>query len=138
MLIDKLPNITAKPFSVGFRMEHSQQEIDTALYGSFAKQLPHAEYQFSTHINKQQNQAVYTFCMCPGGQVINASSEPGKLVTNGMSLHARGRKKCECSIISNGSVFYGRCRHCVPRPIGTTRLAGSKWSCTYYVGKKIF
>lgn len=100
MLIDKLPNITAKPFSVGFRMEHSQQEIDTALYGSFAKQLPHAEYQFSTHINKQQNQAVYTFCMCPGGQVINASSEPGKLVTNGMSLHARDGKNANAALLA--------------------------------------
>lgn len=80
--------LTAKPFSVGLRAEHRQETIDRALYHAAAGHpaLPKGEYQLSQHIGAR---CVYTFCMCPGGTVAAAASEPGGVVTNGMSLHAR-------------------------------------------------
>lgn len=81
--------ILPKPFSVGVRIEHLQADIDSALYGSFAGHpaLGHAEYQLS---HDTKGRGVYTFCMCPGGEVIAAASEKETVVVNGMSYHARG------------------------------------------------
>ena len=67
--------MVAKPFSVGVRIEHLQEEINKAQYGDFAQYLPPADYKLSTHLSN--GLGVYTFCMCPGGYVINASSEKG-------------------------------------------------------------
>lgn len=80
--------VEAKPFSVGVRAEHLQQELDRAMYGDEAlfEKLGHAEYQLSL---RKGERGVYTFCMCPGGQVMAAASEEGGVVTNGMSYHAR-------------------------------------------------
>ncbi len=75
-----------KPFSMGFRIEHPQAMIDAAQYGGAAG-LPPAEYKLSCRT--ASGRGVYTFCMCPGGEVVAASSHPGCLVTNGMSRHAR-------------------------------------------------
>lgn len=77
-----------KPFSIGARIEHHQEMIDAALYGKLAGHpaLPHGEYALSY---RTCGRAVYTFCMCPGGQVVAAQSEPDTVVTNGMSFHAR-------------------------------------------------
>jgi len=77
-----------KPFSAGLRIEHLQSDIDNALYGSLSgdPRLPKGEYMLSCNID---GCGVYTFCMCPGGNVVAAASEPGGIVTNGMSLHAR-------------------------------------------------
>ena len=89
MLYDlKLP-IEAKPFSVGARIEHLRQKVDKAQYGRFAgnKKLGSANYKLSTHLDN--GRGVYTFCMCPGGKVVNASSEENRLCTNGMSEFAR-------------------------------------------------
>jgi len=82
-------SIAPKPFSVGVRIEHLQTDIDKALYGDLAghKNLPKGEYQLS-HRN-EFGRAAYTFCMCPGGQVVAAASENGGVVTNGMSAYAR-------------------------------------------------
>ncbi|MBP7401289.1 MAG: FAD-binding protein [Clostridia bacterium] len=78
-----------KPFSAGVRIEHPQTWIDTAQYGTLAghPDLPRAEYKLSCHLGS--GRAVYTFCMCPGGRVVAAASEPGRIVTNGMSIYAR-------------------------------------------------
>lgn len=79
-----------KPFSVGVRIEHLQRDIDRALYGRAAGSagLPPAEYALS-YRDKQSGRACYSFCMCPGGYVVAAQSEPDTVVVNGMSLHAR-------------------------------------------------
>lgn len=78
--------MSPKPFSIGVRIEHPQELIDTAQYGE-SKGLPPAEYKLSHHC--KNGRGVYTFCMCPGGEVIIASSQQGGVVTNGMSNHKR-------------------------------------------------
>ncbi len=89
MLYDKKLPIEAKSFSVGARIEHLRENIDKAQYGKFAgnKNLGASSYKMNVHLDN--NRGVYTFCMCPGGKVVNASSEENMLVTNGMSEFAR-------------------------------------------------
>ncbi len=88
LLNDNGYSLTPKPFSVGVRIEHLRSDIEYALYGDHAGDpiLGAAEYALS---DTKSGRGVYTFCMCPGGQVIAASSQEGCLVVNGMSLHAR-------------------------------------------------
>ncbi len=87
-LIDYGYSVECKPFSVGVRVEHLQRDIDIAMYGSeeLYEKLGHAEYALS---HRKAGGGVYTFCMCPGGKVVAASSETGGVVTNGMSCYAR-------------------------------------------------
>jgi uncharacterized FAD-dependent dehydrogenase len=87
----------AKPFSVGVRVEHLQEDIDAALYGSFAGHpaLGHAEYHLS---HDTKNRGVYSFCMCPGGYVMAATSEEDAVVVNGMSYHARDGRNANSAI----------------------------------------
>lgn len=101
MLFDKGIPIEAKSFSVGARIEHLREKIDCAQYGKFAgnKNLGVASYKLNTHL--QNGRGVYTFCMCPGGKVVNASSEENMLVTNGMSEFARDE------INSNSALLVG-------------------------------
>lgn len=84
----KVP-LAAKPFSLGVRIEHPQALIDAGQYAALAGNpgLPPAEYKLVCHL--AGGRSVYTFCMCPGGQVVAAASETGGVVTNGMSHHAR-------------------------------------------------
>ncbi len=99
MLYDlKLP-IEAKPFSVGARIEHLRQKVDKAQYGRFAgnKKLGSANYKLSTHLDN--GRGVYTFCMCPGGKVVNASSEENRLCTNGMSEFARDAENSNSALL---------------------------------------
>ena len=107
MLLNKKVATEAKPFSVGFRMEFPQAELNNAVYGknSANRSLPPAEYNFFTHIGGDKTNTVYTFCMCPGGHVINSSSENGYLVTNGMSYHARNGKNANSALLA--SVKFG-------------------------------
>lgn len=88
MLFKRGCAMTAKPFSVGVRVEHLQSDIDRSLYGEFAgdDRLPVGEYTLS---HRENGRAVYSFCMCPGGEVVAAASEDGGVVTNGMSRYAR-------------------------------------------------
>ncbi len=97
MLMKKPLFLTPKPFSVGMRIEHLQTDIDRALYGSFAehKSLPHAEYSFSSRSGER---GVYTFCMCPGGEVMAATSHEGGLVVNGMSHRLRAGKNANAAL----------------------------------------
>ena len=96
-LIDKGLDIVAKPFSVGMRIEHSTDIIDRGMYGDFAghPKLGHAEYNLSYNTRER---GVYTFCMCPGGTVVAATSEEGGVVVNGMSNHARNGKNSNSAI----------------------------------------
>lgn len=89
----------AKPFAVGFRIEHPQAMIDAVQYGraEIARHLGAADYHL-TH-RAENGRSVYTFCMCPGGQVIAGASEPGHLVVNGMSEFARNRPNANSAVI---------------------------------------
>ncbi len=88
-----------KPFSVGVRIEHLQAKIDRSQYGSFAGKgnLQSADYKLSAHLS--DGRGVYTFCMCPGGTVVGASSEKGRLVTNGMSEFARDKRNANSALL---------------------------------------
>ena len=91
--------LECKPFSVGFRAEHLQTEIEKSLYHAAAghPSLPRGEYQLSQHVGG--GRCVYTFCMCPGGTVCAAASEAGGVVTNGMSLHARDGRNANAAVV---------------------------------------
>ena len=76
-----------KPFAIGVRIEHRQDRISQAQFGDAWDQLPPADYKLVCHL--PSGRSAYTFCVCPGGQIVASASEPGKLVTNGMSNRAR-------------------------------------------------
>ena len=97
MLAEKGVTLEKKDFSVGFRIEHLQSDIDAALYGRFAGSpaLGHAAY---TLAEKNGDTAVYSFCMCPGGTVVASASAAGEIVTNGMSEYARGNQNANAAI----------------------------------------
>jgi len=89
----------AKPFSIGFRIEHPQSLIDKARYGSFAGHplLGAADYKLVHHA--RNGRTVYSFCMCPGGQVVAATSEEGCVVTNGMSQYSRAERNANSGLV---------------------------------------
>ena len=89
--------IEAKPFSIGFRIEHPQSLIDKARFGASRKELGAAEYRLVHHA--ANGRSVYSFCMCPGGTVVAAASEPGRVVTNGMSQYSRNERNANAGIV---------------------------------------
>ncbi|MEO8542215.1 MAG: FAD-dependent protein [Burkholderiaceae bacterium] len=91
--------IAAKPFSIGFRIEHPQGVIDRARWGRHAGNpaLGAAEYRLVHHAGN--GRSVYSFCMCPGGTVVAATSEPGRVVTNGMSQYSRNERNANAGIV---------------------------------------
>ncbi|MCQ2030757.1 NAD(P)/FAD-dependent oxidoreductase [Stutzerimonas zhaodongensis] len=91
--------IEAKPFAVGFRIEHPQSLIDNARLGKYAghPELGAADYKLVYHA--KNGRAVYSFCMCPGGTVVAATSEPGRVVTNGMSQYSRNERNANAGIV---------------------------------------
>jgi uncharacterized FAD-dependent dehydrogenase len=91
--------IEAKPFSVGVRIEHPQSLIDRARFGAFAghKLLGAADYKLVHHATG--GRSAYSFCMCPGGTVVAAASEPGRLVTNGMSQYSRAERNANAGFV---------------------------------------
>lgn len=98
MLYGKNVSMSAKAFAVGVRAEHPQKWINDAQYGKqTAYELPSADYKVVT--NLENGRGVYSFCMCPGGYVVNASSEEGMLAVNGMSYHARDGENANSAII---------------------------------------
>ncbi len=99
MLFDRGVYIEAKPFSIGFRVEHPQGLIDECRFGEQAghELLGAADYKLVHHCSN--GRAVYSFCMCPGGKVVAAASEPGRLVTNGMSEYARNESNANSAIV---------------------------------------
>ncbi len=98
MLRDRGVLIAAKPFSVGFRIEHPQSLIDRARFGDQAHpDLGAADYKLSHACSN--GRTVYSFCMCPGGTVVAAASEPGRVVTNGMSQYSRNARNANAGIV---------------------------------------
>lgn len=99
MLCSENIGMEPKPFAVGVRIEHPQSLIDRAQYGDFAGHpaLPAADYRLAAHL--PDGRGVFTFCMCPGGVVVNASSEDGGVVTNGMSYSKRDGKNANSAVL---------------------------------------
>ena len=102
MLYKKGVPMEPKPFAMGLRIEHKRADIDVMKYGddpAYAKLLPAADYKM-TH-QASNGRAVYSFCMCPGGYVVNASSEHGEMCVNGMSYSGRGGENSNSAIVVN-------------------------------------
>jgi uncharacterized FAD-dependent dehydrogenase len=98
-LHDRGVYVEPKPFSIGFRIEHPQSLIDRARYGRAAGNplLGAADYRLVHHCSN--GRGVYSFCMCPGGTVVAAASEPGRVVTNGMSQYSRNERNANAGIV---------------------------------------
>lgn len=99
MLYQRGVYIEAKPFSIGFRIEHPQPMIDRCRFGKNAGNplLGAADYKLVHHCSN--GRSVYSFCMCPGGTVVAAASEPGRVVTNGMSQYSRNERNANSGIV---------------------------------------
>lgn len=98
-LYDRGVYVEAKPFAIGFRIEHPQSMIDEARLGKHAghPELGAADYKLVYHA--KNGRAVYSFCMCPGGTVVAATSEPQRVVTNGMSQYSRNERNANAGIV---------------------------------------
>ncbi len=112
MLLETGVPMEAKPFAIGVRIEHRQAAVSQAQFGSCWRQLPPADYKLVCHL--PSGRSAYTFCVCPGGQVVASASQPGRLVTNGMSRRARDGDNI------NGGFLVG----VTPADFGTHPLAG--------------
>ncbi|WP_124949630.1 NAD(P)/FAD-dependent oxidoreductase [Sulfuriferula thiophila] len=101
MLYERGVYIEAKPFSIGFRIEHPQHLIDQCRFGETAghPELGAADYKLVHHASN--GRAVYSFCMCPGGTVVAATSEIGRVVTNGMSQYSRNERNANSGMVVN-------------------------------------
>ena len=91
----KIP-MEPKPFAMGVRIEHPQTTVDEAQYGAVSPVLPPADYKLVQHL---EDKTVYTFCMCPGGYVVAAASEEGRIVTNGMSYADREGENANAALL---------------------------------------
>ncbi len=91
-------DMTAKPFAVGFRIEHLQADVNKSQYGESACMLDAASYKLNT---RNEERTMHTFCMCPGGVVVGAASESGRVVTNGMSYYKRDLVNSNSAILVN-------------------------------------
>lgn len=100
MLFKRGVFMAAKPFAIGVRIEHPQGMIDESQYGKFAghKRLKAADYRLS-FIGEKTKRAIYSFCMCPGGEVVAAASEDKRLVTNGMSYYKRDKDNANSALV---------------------------------------
>ena len=97
ILLDRGVALEAKPFSIGFRIEHPQSLIDKARFGRSVPELGAADYKLVHHA--RNGRSVYSFCMCPGGTVVAATSETGRVVTNGMSQYSRAERNANAGIV---------------------------------------
>jgi uncharacterized FAD-dependent dehydrogenase len=99
VLYERRVHIEAKPFSIGVRIEHPQSWMDKARFGTCAghPDLGAADYSLSHHC--KNGRTVYSFCMCPGGTVVAATSEPGRVVTNGMSQYSRNERNANSGFV---------------------------------------
>jgi uncharacterized FAD-dependent dehydrogenase len=99
MLHERGAALAAKPFAIGTRIEHSQEWLDRVQYGTFAGHpaLGAADYRLKDH--RGDGRSAYTFCMCPGGEVVAAASEAGGVLTNGMSYQARGARNANAALL---------------------------------------
>ena len=99
MLNDYGVSMEKKPFAVGLRIEHPRELIDRDRYGESADLLPAADYKLVAHTS--EGRAVFSFCMCPGGYVVNASTEEGGTVVNGMSYSGRSGRNSNSALVVN-------------------------------------
>ena len=100
MLFEKNANIIQKPFAMGVRIEQKQKDINLSQYGAeHIDGLPNADYKLVAHL--PNNRSVFTFCMCPGGEVVASSSNDGEIVTNGMSYYARDKENANSAVLVN-------------------------------------
>lgn len=99
MLHDRGVYIEPKPFSVGFRIEHPQSLIDQCRFGDFAGDLILGAADYKLVYHASNGRSAYSFCMCPGGTVVAATSEPGRVVTNGMSQYSRNERNANAAIV---------------------------------------
>ena len=99
MLYNKGCNMSAKSFSMGVRIEHKRESINKAQYGDYHKKLKSAYYKLSCHLDS--GRALYTFCMCPGGEVMASQSEKNTILTNGMSLRSRDKENSNSGLLVN-------------------------------------
>lgn len=114
MLLNKSVAMEQKAFSIGMRIEHLQKDINRSMFGENAPKGLIADYKAAVHLS--DGRGVYTFCMCPGGQVVASSSERETIVTNGMSYYSRSGKN------ANSAVLVG----ITPKDFGNTEvLAGA-------------
>lgn len=97
MLLNKSVAMEQKAFSVGMRIEHLQKDINRSMYGENAPLELTADYKLAVHL--PSGRGVYTFCMCPGGQVVASSSEAETIVTNGMSYYARSGENANSAVL---------------------------------------
>ncbi|MBR5178392.1 MAG: NAD(P)/FAD-dependent oxidoreductase [Lachnospiraceae bacterium] len=97
MLAEKGVYMEQKPFAIGVRVQHPRDFIDRQQYGDFAKYLPAADYKLT--YTREGKRSVYSFCMCPGGYVVNASSEEGRLAVNGMSYSDRNSSSSNSAVV---------------------------------------
>ena len=97
MLVDNGFNVESKPFAVGLRIEHKQKDINKNQYGFEDDRLGAAPYKLTYHTDS--GRSVYSFCMCPGGYVVNSSSEEGRVVVNGMSYSGRDGENANSAIV---------------------------------------
>ncbi|MFT4934360.1 MAG: putative FAD-dependent dehydrogenase [Pseudoalteromonas distincta] len=98
-LYDQGVHVEAKPFSIGFRIEHPQSWIDQAMFGPCAGHPDLGAAAYSLSHPCANGRTVYSFCMCPGGTVVAAASEPGRLVTNGMSQYSRNERNANAGFV---------------------------------------
>lgn len=138
MLQSKGLIMTPKAFSLGVRVEHPQSLINFSQYGESYRYLPPADYKLSTHVSN--GRGVYTFCMCPGGEVVCSSFEEGTIITNGMSNRARASEFANSAVLVSvtpqdfgGNLFGGfRARKELER--NAFKMTGSyKAPCQKYV-----
>jgi uncharacterized FAD-dependent dehydrogenase len=92
-------DLKQKPFAMGVRIEQEQSQINLSQYGKIDNRLPSADYKLVEHLDN--GRSVFTFCMCPGGEVVASSSEEGTIVTNGMSNYARDKKNANSALLVN-------------------------------------
>lgn len=138
MLHDRGVIMTPKPFSLGIRVEHPQELINYAQYGESASLLPPADYKLSTHVSN--GRGVYTFCMCPGGEVVCSSFEDGTVITNGMSNRARDSRFANSAVLVSvtpndfdGTLFGGfKARKAIERKAYDMTGGGYKAPAQYY------
>ena len=100
MLNRRNVELQQKPFAMGVRIEQKQKDINQSQYGSeYVEGLPNADYKLVQHLDN--GRSIFTFCMCPGGQVVASSSDEGEIVTNGMSLFARDQENANSAVLIN-------------------------------------